>query len=351
MVLVLSKNNGRNWQPPRPIYVAGSAQFDAQIEVDPADRRTVYAAWLQNERRDVIVARSDDFGATWSVAVAARLVSGVDKPILAVRGSAVYVGFTHAHKLRVAASHDGGSTFSSTLVNSASKLSWSLASGAVVDAAGNVYFSWAEYIRTGVGQWNVGLRVSKSNDRGETWSSRLLDQSASPPDCSAYKCEWAHLGAQIALAADTAGTLYAVWNAGETDGGPARIYLSSSTTAGETWSRRTDISGASRGVEHCFPAIAAGSAGDVRVAWMDMRSPGLWNTFYRSSTNGGAIWSGEKRLSGYMPGYNYLRPGGFIFPFGDYFGIAIDSFGDTQAVWGEGLNFQSPGSIWYSRGR
>jgi len=29
----------------------------------------------------------------------------------------------------------------------------------------------------------------------------------------------------------------------------------------------------------------------------------------------------------------------------------IDNHGDTQAVWGEGLTYESPGSIWYSNGR
>jgi hypothetical protein len=29
----------------------------------------------------------------------------------------------------------------------------------------------------------------------------------------------------------------------------------------------------------------------------------------------------------------------------------IDDRGDTHAVWGEGLNYQTPRSIWYTRGR
>ena len=31
--------------------------------------------------------------------------------------------------------------------------------------------------------------------------------------------------------------------------------------------------------------------------------------------------------------------------------LAIDSEGATQVVWGEGLNYKSPGSIWYAQGR
>ena len=52
-----------------------------------------------------------------------------------------------------------------------------------------------------------------------------------------------------------------------------------------------------------------------------------------------------------MPGFTYIQPGGFGYPFGDYFEMDIDDHGDTHAVWGEGLNYQTPGSIWYTRGR
>jgi hypothetical protein len=77
----------------------------------------------------------------------------------------------------------------------------------------------------------------------------------------------------------------------------------------------------------------------------------LWNTFSRTSTNGGATWNGETRLSSPARGYDYILSNGFRFPFGDYFGLAIDNEGATHAVWGEGRNYKSPGSIWYTRGR
>jgi len=84
---------------------------------------------------------------------------------------------------------------------------------------------------------------------------------------------------------------------------------------------------------------------------MDTRRHPLWNTHYRSSTNGGATWSAEVQLSGSVSGFSYIAPTGFRFPFGDYFGIAIDNQGSSHVVWGEGLNFKTPGSIWYTRGR
>jgi hypothetical protein len=83
---------------------------------------------------------------------------------------------------------------------------------------------------------------------------------------------------------------------------------------------------------------------------LEARQP-LWNVLERSSSNGGASWSAEAQLSGVARGYDYIFPEGFRFPFGDYFSLAIDNLGTTHAVWGEGKNFKSPGSIWYASGR
>ena len=351
MILQVSGDRGATWSAPRPIATPGTGQYDAQIAVDPVDGRTVYAAWLQNGKSDTVVARSDDFGDTWSVVVADRTNAGTDKPILAVRGPHVYVGFNHALKVWVSASHDGGRTFTSSNVNPNGKLGWSLAGGGTVDPAGNVYFSWAGYSRNGGATGTVNLYVSKSSDGGLTWTNTVVDVSEAPPDCSAYQCGWAYLGAQIVMTSDDAGTLFALWNMGTVARGPERIYFARSTNGGTTWSAKTQVSTAPEGAAHAFPAIVARDSGDVRISWMDARGGALWNTYYRSSSNGGATWSAEKDLSTYVGGFSYIQPGGFGYPFGDYFEMDIDDRGDTHAVWGEGLNYQTPGSIWYTRGR
>ena len=72
MLLVVSNDNGKSWQPPRVMLESSSGQFDAQIVVDAADRRTVYAAWLQNKKRVVMLAKSVDAGLSWVFSVAVR---------------------------------------------------------------------------------------------------------------------------------------------------------------------------------------------------------------------------------------------------------------------------------------
>jgi hypothetical protein len=361
MALVVSNDNGLSWQAPHALAASSTGQFDPQIVVDPVDRQTVYASWLQNNKRDVMVARSQDFGASWYLTIAEHAGNNedADKPVLAVHGADVYVGFNHEEKFVVAASHDYAQNFASAIVNPTAEPGWSLAGGATVDATGDVYFAWTAYARRDLSTRPVSVYVSRSADAGRNWNTILLDVSSAPPGCAAQSCEAEFLGAQIALASDAAGTIYALWNAGGAHGGPERIYFSSSTTGGASWSSKADVSIADDQVEHCFPAITAGTAGDVRIAWMDTRNSRpyseLWNVFQRSSSNGGATWSGETQLSGGARGfdrsYDYVRPDGFRFPFGDYFSLAIDNLGNTHAVWGEGRNFKSPGSIWYTHGR
>src|SRR5581483_6006837 len=293
MTLVISDNNGTSWQSPRVIIPHATGQFDAQIVVDPADRRTVYAAWLQNDNRDAVLAKSVDFGQSWSIVIADRGSEDADKPILAVRGKDVYLAFNRLRRIRVAASHDAGITFNTSNVNPDLPLVRALAGGATVDVAGNAFVAWAGYTERDGVRGAVDLFTSKSSDGGKSWRTTLMDNSSAPPDCVTFHCERGYLGAQIAISSDEAGTLYALWNSGRIDKGAERILFTSSTTAGETWAVPVDVSRAPAGVEHAFPAITAGAAGDVRIAWMDTRHAPSWNVYQRSSSNGGATWSAE----------------------------------------------------------
>lgn len=354
MILQVSNDRGLTWGAPRQIATPGTGQWDAQIVVDPVDGRTLYASWLQNGKSDTVVAKSTDSGATWNVVVADSTKAGTDKPILAVRGPDVYVVFNHAQKIWAAASHDAGATFAQYQINPNGRLGWSLAGGGTVTPNGQVFFAWAGYKQNGGAKGPVNLFVSKSTDGGVTWTNTVLDVSGAPPSCPEFSCGWAYLGAQAVLTSDVAGNLYALWNASAVDKAPNRLYFAKSTNGGATWSTRAEVSTAPAGKHHNFPAIVAGANGDVRISWMDTRvGSGLdrWNTYYRSSTNGGATWSAEVDVSTYVADYSYVFADGFRFPFGDYYEMDIDDQGNTQAVWGEGYSYDTPGQIWYSRGR
>src|SRR5258706_3293231 len=363
MIFQMSSNHGTNWSSAIVIDPAGSNQYqvDGQVVVDPVDGKTVYVSWLQNNKSDILVGKSTDYGATWSFVTADHTNAGTDKPILVVRGQNVYVSYDHTQTAYVSYSHDGGATFTQVKINQNAKLGWSLGGGGTVVAPngapyGNVYFSWDGYEQNGGAKGNVNLYVSKSSDGGLTWTTKLLDVSKAPPDCSAFNCGWAFLGAAMTMTSDANGNLYTLWNAGSTAGGPERVYFRKSTDGGNTWSAKVDVSTAPSGTHPAFPAIAATGNGDVRIAWMDARAANggmdKWNVYYRRSTNGGSTLSSEIYLSTYVSGDpTYIFTDGYRFPFGDYFEMDIYEQGTKHAVWGEGYSYDSPGSIWYAKGQ
>jgi hypothetical protein len=357
-VLQISNDHGNTWGSPFVIYPQGAStggQWDSQIVVDPVDGRTLYASFMQNNKSDIIIAKSTDFGGTWTFGTADATNAGTDKPILAVRGKDVFVVYNHAQTIWAAYSHDFGATFTEVKVNQNGKLGWSLAGGGTITPDGNAYFAWAGYESNGGAKGKVNLFVSRSADGGATWTTKTIDVSSSPPDCSEMLCGWAFLGAQLVMTSDSVGNLYLLWNAGSTPRGPERIYFARSTDGGNTYSAKLDISTAPAGTHHNFPAIAATGNSDVRISWMDARAANggmdRWNVYFRRSTNGGDTWSNEVDLSTYVSGFSYIFPDGFRFPFGDYYELDIDEQGTNHVVFGEALNYDSPGSIWYVKGK
>jgi hypothetical protein len=362
MELQISSNGGATWSDPRPL-TPGTAlrQDDPQIVVDPVDGRTVYAAYMLGDKASQFVAKSTDFGRTWTSVLVESLQRGTDKDILAVRGDDVYLVYNAVQKIWASVSHDGGKTWSlnHVIANTNSKFGWSLPGGGAIDSNGTAYFAWEGFEGNGKPSGEVNLFVTRSTDGGETWQSFPVDVSQAPPQCGT--CGWAYWGPQTTLALDGRDRLYVLYNANSVKFGPNRMYFARSTDGGRTWDRRREVSNAPTGANNLFPAVVARGDGDVRIAWQDDRNGfdtgnddpnGRWNTYYRSSADGGATWSTEVQLSQFVAGYPYksASPDGYAEPYGDYFELDIDGTGQTHALWGEGPSWAGPGNVWYARG-
>ena len=79
-----------------------------------------------------------------------------------------------------------------------------------------------------------------------------------------------------------------------------------------------------------------------------------WNVYERESTDGGATWSPEAKVSAYTAGYAYklaTPSDGFLQPYGDYFEIDEAAAGRTVVAWGEGNSYAGPGNVWFARER
>lgn len=361
MEIQISSDGGATWSEPRPLRPSLERQDDPQIAVDPADGRTVYAAYMEGDQSDQYVAKSTDFGQTWTRRIVERVKRGTDKDLLAVRGQDVYLGYGREEKLYVSASHDGGSTWSVAKVIERpveDRFEIALTSGAAVDSQGTAYLAWngVHHGRRQLGP--VYLYVAKSEDGGETWQTQRIATSEGGRLCG---CDgWDYWGPQIALAVDDVDRVYVLWHVGREAFGPTKLVFASSSDGGDTWRRNRDVSLAPEGTNHLFPALAARGDGDVRIAWMDDRNGfdfgyddpnARWNTFFRSSTDRGRTWSAEIQVSRFVPGYPYKLDSprdGFLEPYGDYFELDIDGKGRTHALWGEGPSYAGPGNVWYA---
>jgi hypothetical protein len=362
-ILQVSNDGGATFSEPRALTPdATTRQDDPQIVVDPADGRTVWAAFMQDDKASEYVVRSDDFGQTWHTMLTENLHRGTDKDILAVRGDDVYLSYHAQQKIYVSESHDGGATWSlQNPLKTTTNSDWgvSLGSGGAVAPDGTVYFAWNGVRRPGQAKGAINLWVTIRDPLTGGWSTSLVDVSQAAARCGCGG--WDYWGAQMALGVDAAGTVYVLWNANDAQYTPQRMYFSRSLDHGATWSPRVDVSAAPEGANNVFPAIVARGAGDVRIAWMDDRNgfdkgdndpDARWNVYERSSSDGGVTWTDEARLSAYAPGFTYklATPSeGFLQPYGDYFELDVNSAGQTVAIWGEGNSYFGPGNIWFGR--
>ena len=118
-----------------------------------------------------------------------------------------------------------------------------------------------------------------------------------------------------AIAVDSFGYLHVVWE--DTTPGNNEIYYKQSTDGGASWStnkRLTWTSGSSR-----EPAIAAYGYGILHVIWQDLTT-GDYEIYHKVSIAAGAAWSTSKRLT-WTPGYSRLPA------------IAVDSSGNLHMVY------------------
>jgi len=353
-MIQVSKDGGRHWGEPKPLNrqpreAKDPFQVDLQVKVN--EDSTVFVAYL--DAKDTVVQRSDDFGRTFSepIAVNAGLNGETDKVGLAVQGDDVYVSFNIVHRFYVASSHDGGRSFRATRMDvPGEERAFTLTSGGVIDSEGSVYFTWVSVHERGQKLSPQDLFLTKSEDGGAHWSTIFLEKGLPEgPNCDAFSCGWDFWGPQVVVAVDAADRVYVAYNTGLVEMGPPTVFFRASADGGDTWSTRTAVHGGPDGAYHVFPAIVGGDAGDVRVSWMDNRS-GLFNTWYRSSSDGGRSWSDEVQVSQFARGFVYKARDGYTFTYGDYYGIAWDGT-RVHIAWGEGPDWIGPGNVWYARSK
>ena len=167
--------------------------------------------------------------------------------------------------------------------------------------------------------------------------------------CIAAGCYPDFYAGQTSVVGDAPGHLVFAYEGPTTDAGPQRVYVSTSTNAGRTWSPGVPLS--VNGENATQPRLASSGGGNVRIWYMQTagHDPDAWNVWYRSSSNGGTSWSSPVKISDAPAGAaGYIGDNGFGEIYGDYGEIAVTNTGKTVAIWGEGFSYTGPGGSWFN---
>jgi hypothetical protein len=376
----VSNDGGETFGPPHVVAntVGGvdyPRQVDCVVTVDPVTG-AVYVSFLiygvQGVQTDVAVAKSTDFGQTFTAAkVNGPECRNCDHPWTVAYGNNVYTAYAHAKNHYLARSSDGGKIWTETNVLREDIVAFP--EGAVLDGNHNAWFAWGDCKTSSCNGNTAGsYRVSRTLAGTSDTSFALVASAAAGPKCTyAPNCGFAYFGIQDDIAIDAAGNLYLVWQDGQNPAkakSPPIVQLSrclapKDCTKATNWSyvRRVDDKDAI-GCLHSqcyalFPRVEGGAANQIAAIWMDDRlgtpldHTNGWNVWLRTSTTGGASFTGPSvRVSQFDPTREESERNGFLFPYGDYQGIDIRG-GQAVMAWGEGVNYiggpDNPGHIIY----
>jgi hypothetical protein len=281
------------------------------------------------EGDSVLVNRSTDGGRTWERAVVAIQGARDSRPFIIRPGIAVQarpqgdklyvVGWYVVNPLNmgaqggagdrravVASSEDGGRTWSAPVEAQAPDEKVREITPPVVGKDGSVYIAWRN--RDDPANAPHPIVVAKSSDGGVTWTRTSINDATPAP--AGIPAPAGNAGfPKMAFDPNTGpfGTLYVTYVG--FDFGDLDLIVQRSMDGGVTWSRPLRVNDDPRGngVRQLAPDISVAPNGRVDVVWFDTRttlpSPiiprpaGQGDIYYASSSDGGATFSGNRRIS------------------------------------------------------
>jgi len=328
-----STDQGLSWAPNMLMNQSHPSNVQCQNS-DPwmalaPDQRVQYA-YLEfncNDGTNGLDVSNTTNGQDWG-AVHYKLGAGglTDKDSITVAPSGrIYAAWDEANFMDVTWSDDGGSTWA-PFHDPDDAPGGVLGAVIKTSANGTVYLTWWDF-----GSNNIFFDWSAD---GNTWHTdkRVNDVLGSAPGQGSWQL------AIPAMAIDpVTGAIYIAWP--DSRNGDQDIFMSSSTDGGITWSANHRVNDDSGSHSQWMVDIAVDHASVVHAAWEDNRN-GAWNIFYSNSTDGGATWATNLRVSSQDTPLSYDRPG-------DYFAIEAGLDNTIYVVWtdGRGADFD----IYYAR--
>ena len=163
------------------------------------------------------------------------------------------------------------------------------------------------------------IEIIRSVDGGFSWSEPIVIPTGSPT-----------VDLIQVLDTDSQENLFLAYSAGPAD--EKQIYIINSTDGGNTWNTPVQVNDdIDSGNNLRMVEMFIGINDTIHIAWLDTRL-GVYNIYYSYSTDGGATFSEDERVSEMGFSFDFFRPG-------DYFCLRQDPMtGDMCIVWTDGRN-------------
>jgi hypothetical protein len=341
----VSRDGGQTW--PTQLRMPGlpTTTNESDPVVIARDDGRIYVACLTTGNEGVFITWTDDAGLTWqpSVPIVQNQSSLQDKDWFAIDNNPASPFY---HRMYMAWAPGGVVSSYST----DGGLNWSAPQQIpnpgpsaieypypVVAPNGDV-FLFHLYNWTARGTTPSIVKIVKSTNGGVSWSQPINVATIYQPQSPPRSGDTWRFYSIISAAADPSDNnrLYAAWTDNRnlnTNG--MDVFYSASTDHGSTWGSITRLSHDPTGVvrDHITPMVTVGADGRVHAFWLDRRrdpSNRLFDSWYSSSTDGGATWDPDTLVSTAPQDLNVGFPPGSNNAAGDYWGL--DTAGNVVYV-------------------
>jgi hypothetical protein len=329
---VKSSDGGKTWTDPfdMPFISDGLiGQSDPWLEWHAG---CVYYAYLEY---DITVAKSSDYGETWTPIQASYAEYLADKEIIAIDSDGViyvvyhdidFFGDSGNVTLRLSRSTDGGNIYHESAV--LEPFGWN--AYVATNSSNHVYVVWVVY-----GESGGNLYLTRSLDQGATFGEGQLIDDGDYCDFTYSNDGNPSRGTIPLVKFDDTGRLYVLWvDKYEPSSDSYDVFIRYSDDYGVTWSQRCRVNPVVLG-DQWNPDMDIGPDGKLHIIYYDEQQGG-YRLYYRT-----VEFTGEERstpvLGEPIAVAETDTPSEFTRP-GEYNSIRLDSDGMPHIAWGDGRN-------------
>ena len=336
-----SVNGGTTWSSPysMPMFTSGTTgQSDPWLVWHDG---AIYYTYLEYSiagpsLSQITVARSDNYGASWTPVTASYGNFFADKEMMVISDNGtIYVVYDDTDDatiignttIRLTRSTDGGITFHE-ICNITEQTPWKGLPYMALSSENHLYVVWL-YLEPETLSWG-NIELSKSLDGGSTFQESQFINSDGNYSTSAP--------GKITLPVvrfDQNDRLYVLWADGFDQGENSfDVYLRYSDDFGDTWSERLRVNPTVQG-NQWNPEMVIDTHGRLHVVYYDEQGD-LYRPYYRTITFVGdehdsAIFGNPIPIADSLTSSSFTRPGEYMF-------IQLDSNEVPHIVWTDGRN-------------